>query len=502
MTVETSTLLADLEQRCAALRDLDHLGAILGWDQEVLMPAASAESRAHSLATLARLTHERSVDPALIGVIGELRARSTELEPEQRRLVELAWRRVRPASQIPAELAAEFALTRARALEAWRAARQASDFPAFRPWLEQLVQLSRRIAEATREQGGLYDALLDTYEPGARSAEVLPLLEQLALSSAPLLERVRDAEQPVRTKVARRRYDVPEQQAFVLEVLGKMGFDFERGRLDRSTHPFCGGNGPTDVRMTTRYAEKDLRVGLYGAIHEAGHGLYEQGLDPARARSILGGAVSMAIHESQSRLWENLVGRSRAFWKFWWKPLKRRFPAATHGYKAEDMWRAVNAIEPSFIRVEADELTYNLHILLRTRLEERLISGSLEVADLPAAWNQGHRELLGLEVPDDAQGCLQDIHWSMGSFGYFPTYSLGNLYAAQLMEAARDQLGDLDAAFAAGEFLPLRRWLQREIHRHDQLETPAELIQRITGRPLDAAAWERSMTHKVAALLA
>lgn len=502
MAQSTSTLFSDLERRCAALRDLDHLGSILGWDQEVLMPAAAAESRAQALATLARVTHERSVDPALLDLLGELRSRASELEPEQQRAVALAWRRVRPASQIPAELAAEFALTKARALEAWRAARQASDFEAFRPWLEQLVALARRTAEATRAGGGLYDALLDTYEPDARSAVVLPLLEDLARLSAPLLERVRAAAGSQRTKVARRRYPLADQQAFVLEVLGRMGFDFERGRLDRSTHPFCGGNGPTDVRLTTRHAEKDLRVGLYGAIHEAGHGLYEQGLDPARSRSILGGAVSMAIHESQSRLWENLVGRSRAFWKFWWKPLKRRFPQATQGYKSEDMWRAVNAIEPSFIRVEADELTYNLHILLRTRLEEGLISGSLAVADLPEAWNQGMRDLLGLEVDNDAQGCLQDIHWSMGAFGYFPTYSLGNLYAAQFMEAAREELGDLDAAFASGEFLPLRRWLQREIHRHDQLETPAELVQRISGRPLDSAAWQRAMGSKIDALLA
>jgi carboxypeptidase Taq len=492
-----STLLAEVEERFAQLRDLDHLQALADWDQEVLMPAAGSEARAQALATLARVAHERAIEPGMLNCLGTLRERRAELSPEDNRKVELIWRRVRPATRIPAALAAELALAKARGVEAWRRARAESDFQAFLPALELLVTLTRRMAEATAEGQAPYDVLLDHYEPGARADQVLPLLESLASASAPLLERVRSHPAPPSTKLLRKRFPVAEQQAFVREVLGQMGFDFERGRLDLSTHPFCGGNGPHDVRLTARYQERDLRPGLFGAIHEGGHGLYEQGLSAERTRSPLGGPLSMALHESQSRLWENLVARSRGFWKHWWKPLKQRFPDATQGYKLDDIWRAVNAYEPGLIRVEADELTYNLHILLRTGLEQRLISGALAPADLPAAWNAETQRLLGLEVPSDALGCLQDIHWSMGAFGYFPTYALGNLYAAQFMEAAQSDLGDLEAAFAEGQFQPLRQWLKEKIHQHEQVHSAEELILAVTGSPLSSAAWERHMSAKL-----
>jgi carboxypeptidase Taq len=291
-------------------------------------------------------------------------------------------------------------------------------------------------------------------------------------------------------------FDVAAQEAFARDVALSMGIDPGRSRMDCSTHPFCGGVGPDDVRMTARYDHKDMRGGLFGVIHEAGHGLYEQGLDARRLRSPLGGAVSMAIHESQSRLWENNVARSRPFWKHWMPKLRRAHPTLK-GVTLDAVWAAANALKPSMIRVEADELTYNLHIILRYEIERDLIEGRLEVKDLRDRWNTGMHELLGITPRNDAEGILQDIHWSMGLFGYFPTYSIGNLYAAQFMEAARKDIRGLDGKIAAGNLAPLREWLRTNIHRHDQVYTAAQLVKRVTGKSLGVEAFQRHITKKV-----
>jgi carboxypeptidase Taq len=275
-----------------------------------------------------------------------------------------------------------------------------------------------------------------------------------------------------------------------------MGIDLTRGRLDLSTHPFCGGVGPDDVRMTARYDRRDMRGGLFGAIHEAGHGLYEQGLDARRVRSPLGGAISMAVHESQSRLWENNVARSRAFWKHWLPRLKRAHPQLK-GVTLDGVHRAANEVRPSMIRVEADELTYNLHIILRYEIERDLIEGRLDVADLPDRWNAAMHELLGITPRNDAEGVLQDIHWAMGLFGYFPTYSIGNLYAAQWMETARKEIRGLDGRIEKGQLAPLRQWLHDRIHRHDRIHTADALVKKVTGKPLGTDAFERYITRKI-----
>ncbi len=496
----TAAALAELETHVAEIRDLEHSMATLSWDQEVMMPAGGAELRAHSLATLTKTIHERWSDPRVARLVKQLQE-DANLKPRQRRAVELSARPVREATLLPSELATEIALTKSRALQSWKHARATDDFAHFAPLLERTVELAREKAKLLAgKRGNLYDALIDHYEPDGTSAEFDVVLGELKTVTVPLVEQVVRSKSKASPKLFQKSYPVDAQRAFVLEVVTSMGIDLTRGRLDLSTHPFCGGVGPGDVRMTGRYQAKDLRPGLYGAIHEAGHGLYEQGLDPERARHPLGGAISMAIHESQSRLWENLVGRSRAFWKHFLPKARKAFGATLKGAKLEDVWRASNAMGPSMIRVEADELTYNLHIILSYEIEREMIAGDLAVRDLPERWNSGMRDTLGIVPRTHAEGCLQDIHWAMGAFGYFPTYSLGNLYASQFMEAAARDLPDLPDLIARGELLPLRDWLGRKIHRHDRIYTAPQTVKRVTGRALSVEPFARHIEHKVAQL--
>lgn len=492
--------LETLEARYAEIRDLRQASSILGWDQQTTMPRGGAGARAQQLATLTGLIHERTTAPELSEAIAKLERRGEKLKPRQRRAVELAAREVRKATAVPADLAREMALAEARAHEAWVAARAADDFSIFSSHLEHIVELVREKARLTAGDGPLYDALLDDFEPGATTADIDPLLNELRDLTVPLVAHVRATRVKLDTRPLRRKFPVDAQRAFVRDVVTAMGIDMDRARLDLAHHPFCGGVGPIDVRMTGRFDERDLRPGLYGAIHEAGHGLYEQGLDPKRTRSPLGGAISMAIHESQSRLWENRIGRSRAFWKHFLPRARRLFPQAFKGVRADAVWRAANEMRPSLIRVEADELTYNLHIVLRYRIELDLVQGRLAVRDLPERWNQEMRESLGIEPPSDADGCLQDIHWSGGAIGYFPTYSLGNLYAAQFMEAAERDLGDVDALVAEGELAPLAEWLHENIHRHDRKYTANKLVKRVTGSKLSVEPFRRYITDKIETL--
>ncbi len=492
--------LAEIEEHFAGLCDLDNASSILGWDQEVVMPPGGAKLRARSLATLAAVTFEKTSDPRLLDLVRDLRDRSAQLTSRQNRMVDLAWRRIREVTSIPKELAIEAALAKSEALEAWKKARAADDFPAFAPSLERMLAIAKRKASALSEGRDPYDCAIDHYEPGGTTATFDPLLDELEALTVDLLERVRSSRVKLDESPVKGAFDVEQQRAFVAEVIQAMGIEMSRARLDVSTHPFCGGVGPDDVRMTGRFDGRDLRPGLYGAIHEAGHGLYEQGLDPRRARSVLGGAVSMAIHESQSRLWENLIGRSKPFWKHWIGPLRKRFQKTLVGVRAVDMWRATNTIRPSLIRVEADELTYNLHITLRYRIERELFAGSLAVRDLPERWNTAMREALGLSPKDNAHGCLQDIHWAMGAFGYFPTYSLGNLYACQFLEAARSALPELDSQVENGDLAPLASWLHTNIHRHDRIYTADQLVKKVTKRALSVEPFRRYATSKIEAL--
>ncbi|MHC4845996.1 MAG: carboxypeptidase M32 [Planctomycetota bacterium] len=487
---------ADLETRWAEIHDLEGANAILGWDQQVMMPAGGAEARANTLAALAGVVHAKRSRRSLLKLVDKLHARRKKLSPTERRGVELARHAVHKATRIPGGLAKELALAESRGLESWAKARAESDWKIFAPDLENMVKLKRRLAKLSAKTGPLYDALIDDFEPGGTTAMMDPLLDELKAFTVPLLKKVVKSGVKVDMKPLIGRFDVDAQRGFTKQIVTAMGIDLERGRLDLSTHPFCGGVAPGDVRMTSRYDDKDMRGGLFGAIHEAGHGLYEQGLRPERARTPVGGAISMAIHESQSRLWENQVARSLPFWKHWTPKLRRAHPRLK-GLRADTIWRAANAVRPSMIRVEADELTYNLHIILRYGMERDLIAGKIDVADLPERWNDDMVALLGIRPKNDAEGVLQDIHWGMGIFGYFPTYSLGNLYAAQFMAAARKQVRGLDKQIEAGDMLPLRDWLGQNIHRHDQRYTAEQMVKRVTGKPLGVDDFARGMRKKV-----
>jgi carboxypeptidase Taq len=493
---------AELIRRVKSISLLSSCGSLLHWDHQTYMPPKGAAHRADQLALLAGLAHERFVAPE----IGDLLSRAEEdgrvREPGSPVAVNL--REIRRdydrATRIPGTLVEELARTATLAEGVWAEARKASDFARFRPWLEKLVALKRDEAAAVGRGGPLYDALLDEYEPGETAARLTPVFAALRTALVELVGRIVASGKVPDRSVIRGEYPIAAQEAFGREVAAALGFDFQAGRLDATTHPFCSGIGPGDTRLTTRYDLHDFGDALFSILHEAGHGLYDQGLEPADYGTPMGEAVSLGIHESQSRLWENFVGRSRAFWEHWLPRARQAFPRALADARLDDVVFAVNEVRPSLIRVEADEATYNLHVLLRFELEQALIGGDLSAADLPAAWAEGMKRLLGIVPPDDARGCLQDIHWSGGSFGYFPTYTLGNLYAAQFFAKARAELGDLEEQFRRGDFLPLRTWLARTIHREGQRYRAADLVIAVTGEPLDPAHLLRHLREKFGAL--
>lgn len=477
--------------------------SLLAWDQETMMPPRGGALRAEQLALLAGLVHARRTDPRL----DEWLARAAD-DPAvqedpllQADLRELR-RDIERARQLPQRLVEELAATSSRAQLAWQEARARSDYPSFRPWLERLLELLREKASChgARTPAERYDALLEDYEPGMRAARLEELFGQLRPRLLALVERVRGRLVP---EVAWLRVPVPvaQQATLARRLLEAIGFDLAAGRLDTSAHPFCQDIGPGDTRVTTRYRTDDFLEGQGSVLHEAGHALYEQGLPKGDAfgwpRSE---AVSLGIHESQSRLWENFVGRSLAFWRWWLPQLQAALGEPWTEATPEALFRALNRVHPGPIRVGADEVTYNLHIVLRFDLERALLSGDLPPADLPGAWNERMRHDLGVEVRHDAEGCLQDIHWSMGAIGYFPTYTLGNLYAAQLWDAVRRDLPDLEAAIAQGRFAPLLGWLRERIHRWGRRWAPEELCRQATGRPLEVESLARYLEAKVEAV--
>jgi carboxypeptidase Taq len=393
-------------------------------------------------------------------------------------------------------------LTRASVLgqQAWVKARQANDFASFAPHIEKLYALKRQQAECLGYRDHPYDALLDDFEPEAKTSEVAVVLAALRDELAPLVQAIMQSGKRGPVEMLARRYPRDAQEAFGKMAAAAIGFDFQRGRLDVTHHPFCSGMGPHDCRITTRYDEQFFSSAFFGILHEAGHGIYDQGLRPDQFGLPPGTYLSLGIHESQSRMWENLVGRSRAFWRHFFPQLVAAFPAALQGIQPDEWFWAINHVQPSLIRVEADEATYNLHIIIRFELEQALLTGDLPVGDLPAAWREKYRQYLGIEPPTDADGCLQDIHWSAALIGYFPTYSLGNLYASQFYEQADRDLGGIDEQLARGEFAPLKEWLQRNIHQRGQCYSAAELVELVTGQPLSHAPLMRHLRGKLGPL--
>lgn len=480
---------------------LQSAAGLLGWDQETFMPAKGGVARAESQAALGALLHARLTSDAHWRLIEE--ASAADLSPRERALVRELRRDAGNARRIPAELAEDLARTASLAQRAWAKARAANGgkgAPAeFLPWLREMVALKRREAECLGRGDTAYDALLDQFEPGACVATVKPVLEKLRDGLVPLLDRVLAKKTPGSLPPAPwdgKSFPLDAQVRFNERLLRDMGFDLDAGRLDASTHPFTQGMAPGDVRLTTRYREDDWLNAVQSTLHEGGHGLYEQGLPEEDWGTPLGEAVSLGIHESQSRFWENRVGRSRAYWEFCLPVAREFFGESLAGATVEGVLSRVNVVERSFIRVEADEVGYNLHVLLRFQLEEALFSGALEVEGLSAAWDEGMEKLLGIRPPDAARGFMQDVHWSCGLFGYFPTYTLGNLYAAQFAVAMERDLGPLDGFIRAGNFAPMREWLREKIHRHGREFPAAELCKRATGEDLDAGHFLRYLEQK------
>ncbi len=501
MSGEHETAYERLKERLATIGDLRSTTSLLFWDQQTYMPTGGVAGRAEQMATLSRLSHEMltgAETERLLDTAGELDPSS-----EEGALIRRARRDYERATKLPSSLVAEISRVTAVAEPAWVRAREESDWSLFASHLDKVLYLEREAAEHLGYDDHPYDALLDAYEPGARKARLEPMFEELKRGVVPLIRAVaertaehsRDGED--RAAPLHGEFGETEQEKFGRAVISAFGYDWERGRQDRSVHPFCiSPGGADDVRITTRFDGGWLAPALFGTMHEAGHALYTQGVDPDYARTPLDGGTSMGVHESQSRLWENLVGRSRPFWSHYYPKLQEVFPEALKGVDSEVFYRAINVLEPSEIRVEADEVTYNLHILLRFELEVALIEGTLSVTDLPAAWNAGMEEYLGVTPKNDASGVLQDIHWADGLFGYFPTYTIGNVLSVQLFDEAVRAHAGIPEQIREGEFSVLLGWLRENVHRHGSRYYPDELIERATGRPLETAPYLSYLNNK------
>jgi carboxypeptidase Taq len=493
----------ELIRRTREANLLASCGSLLGWDESTYMPRRGSSFRGEQMGLLARLGHEMATAPLLGELLAQVEASDLVSDPEGDAAANV--REIRRgydrAVKVPADLVEELARVTTHAQQVWRDARKANDFSAFRPPLETILGLLRRKADAIGYRESRYDALLDEYEPGATSAEITRTFAALRQDLVPLISAIASSPRKPRRDVLERDFPVDRQRLFGEGAAAAVGFDFDAGRLDDTTHPFCSGIGPGDCRLTSRYNPRFFNEGFFGILHEAGHGIYEQGLAPEHAGTPLGTACSLGIHESQSRLWENQVGRGRPFWEHF-LPRARQTFSSLRDVSLDDWLFAINDVRPSFIRVEADEATYNLHVILRFEIEQDLISGNLPVSDLPAAWNEKFFQVLGLKVPSDAQGCLQDPHWSFGGLGYFPTYTLGNLYAAQFMDAARRDLPGLEGDFRKGDFSRLKAWLNDKVHKPGQRWRANDLCRKVTGGPLTHEPLIRSLRDKYRPLYA
>ena len=492
--------LAALKRHMAELSDLHSIGGLLFWDQQTVMPPAGGEHRAEAAATLARVIHARETDPELGTLLDALEPWAAEQDPDSdaARLVWWTRRDFEKAVRVPADLAAE--MTRAKALgqHAWIEARAANDFAPFRDAFAHQIDLRHRYVSCFTGFEHPYDALLDDFEPGLTTAELRPVFAELRDALVPLVAAAGDPAQERNDGAFHGEFDAETQRVAVLDVLEALGYDPDAWRLDPALHPFASGIAPDDVRLTTRYDEQDFAVALYSALHEFGHGLYEAQVGRELLRTTLDDPVSLGVHESQSRMWENVIGRARPFCAWLLPRVNATLPGALDGLDVDGLYRAVNTVQPSLIRTEADETTYNLHIILRFELELGLMEGTLTVDELPAAWDESTERLLGIAVPSPVEGVLQDVHWSAGMIGYFPTYTVGNLIAAQLWDRLREDLPEVDAQLERGEFTPLREWLGEHVHRHGRKFPPRELVRRVTGSDLRVDPFLRYLREKLA----
>ncbi len=500
--MEANKALAKIYAAYRPIAALQSVLEVLHWDQEVVMPQGAAAQRAEQLAALQVTIQEKIMAPAL-----EEALLSAEKETSSFSLIEQAdlrelRRAIHRAKKLPPTLVCELARQDVLSVQAWSEARQKKDFSLFASSLRRMVELKQQYADALRVGSSCtrYDALLQEFEPNETEDSLHLLFEPLQASLVHLIEQIQASSQRSAPNVLQGVFPIPQQEALIRYILNAFGFSFHEGRLDTSTHPFCSGVG-TDIRITTRYDEHDLCEALFGAFHEVGHALYEQGIARERIGTPSGVAASLGLHESQSRLWENMIARSLSFWKYFFPILQSHF-SSLQEISLETFWRTINRVEASWIRTQADEVTYNLHILLRFDLERALIAGDLSVSDLPLAWNSRFERDFGACPPDDALGVLQDIHWASGLFGYFPTYTLGNLYAAQWLQKAEQDLPALYHAVERGELTVLREWLRDKIHRHGRTFLARSLCEKVTGETLSPLPFVRYLSKKYSEIYA
>jgi carboxypeptidase Taq len=458
---------------------------LVGWDELTYMPHGGVENRGRQMAFLTGLYHDLATDPRIAELLDTVGQSPLAADPQSAAAINVrVWRREYDRlTRLPRALSAELANVATGAQQEWAEARRNNDFQQFCPWLEKIVKLKRAEAECLEHGGPAYDALVDEYEPGARCETLTPMFAALRRELSQLLAEIAAAPRKTKTAILRRDYPIDRQRIFAEAVAGDLGFDFHRGRLDSTTHPFFSTIGSGDCRITTRYNHNDFSDAFFAMLHEMGHGLYEQGLDPQHYGTPLGESGAMSLHESQSRLWEKFVGLSLPFWKHFFPRAREVFHDTLHKTSLDEFYRAVNHVQPGVNRVRADAVTYDLHILLRFELEQALLNGDVAASDVPGVWNAMSQSYLGITPQTDADGCLQDSQWAAAQFGYFPTYTLGNMYAAQLYAAARKQLPTLDDDMAKGVFEGLCGWLTENLYRHGQRWPAAEMLQRITGSP-------------------
>jgi len=497
MTHHTQFL--DLKTRLAEIHDLNRVSSLLGWDQAVTMPPGGAAVRAEQMATVGRIAHERLTSPEIGRLLDDLEGYEASLpyDSDDASLIRVTRYDYERARQVPTELRTEMTRVASLSRNAWASARASSDFGAFLPFLQHTIDLKKRYIDCFEPASEPYDVLLAEFERGLPTSEVRGIFTQLKQAIVPLIAAVAEHADAVDDRCLYGHFPIPQQREFCLSVLRRFGYTDQEWRFDPTAHPFATNTGLGDIRLTTRYYEDNIAPAVFGSMHECGHGLYEHGIDRALERTPLCRGTSLGIHESQSRLWENLVGRSRAAWTGFLPSLKAAFPGQFDAVDLETFYRAINKVKPGLIRVEADELTYGLHVVLRFELEQEMLSGAIPLADLPEAWNARMKSYLGVDVPDVASGVLQDVHWSLGYVGYFPTYVLGSIASAQIWDKALAALPDLPHQIARGEFSPLREWLRQNLHRHGRKFTPKETLQRVTGSDtVDVGPYVKYLTTK------
>lgn len=486
-----------LKELLAEIADIQAASALLDWDQQTYMPPGGVESRGDQLSTLDRIAHIKNTSPEIGNLLDDLQPYAEQLDPDSddARLIKVARRKYEKKIKVPPELVAEMAKAAASGMQVWAQARKDNNFKNFQPFLEKIVDLRRQYAAIFEPYDHIYDPLLDDFEPGLKTADVQEIFSALLPQQIELIQKIKQMPQ-VDNSFLHQPFDEQKQWDFGVKVITKFGYDWNRGRQDKSPHPFTTSFGIDDVRITTRVKPDFFNPAIFGTMHEAGHAMYEMGIDHALARTPLAEGASMAIHESQSRMWENLVGRSLPFWNHFYPQLLDVFPEQLKAVDLETFYKGINKVEPTFIRVEADEATYNLHIMLRLDLEIALIEGSIEVKDLPNAWNERMENYMGITPENDADGVLQDVHWSGGMIGYFSTYALGNLVASQLWEKISQDIPDLSTQIQNGDFSALLAWLRENIHRHGAKFEPQELVQRVTGEKINPRAYMRYLNKK------